>query len=115
MEWMKNSPSEEYRWVYSRFQETAKHKDGGLDASDGGMAFVLATRDLNGNFAPKLKELLGTDWKESSADKSRNDASEKLAPNKNTKVQNISIIIANDDEIALSKPVRWAMINYRNL
>ncbi|MFC2081284.1 hypothetical protein ACFLR8_03650 [Bacteroidota bacterium] len=62
VEWMKNSPCEEYRWVYSRFQETAKHKDGGLDASDGGMAFVLATGDLDGNFSPKLKDLLGTGW-----------------------------------------------------
>ncbi len=63
VEWLKRSPSEEYQWVYSRFLETAKHKEGGLDASDGGMAFALATGDLNGNFSPKLRDFLGTDWK----------------------------------------------------
>jgi hypothetical protein len=82
LEWMKNSPCEEYQWVYSRFLATAKHKDGGLDASDGGMAFVLATGDLDGNFSPKLRDLLGTDWVKSSPadpkfhppDESRNPA-----------------------------------------
>lgn len=68
VEWMKNSPDENYRWLYSRFLETAKYKDNGLDASDGGMAYVLATGDLNGNFAPKLKDFLtkkppAADWK----------------------------------------------------
>lgn len=63
VEWLKNSPCEEYRWVYSRFLVTAKHKEGGLDASDGGMAFALATGDLDGNFSPKLEALLGTGWR----------------------------------------------------
>jgi len=63
VEWMKNSPSEEYQWVHSRFLATAEQKDGGLDASDGGMAFALATGDLDGNFSPKLKDFLGTGWK----------------------------------------------------
>lgn len=65
VEWLKRSPSEEYQWVYSRFLETAKHKENGLDASDGGMAFALATGDLNGNFSPKLRDFLGTSWRES--------------------------------------------------
>ena len=62
VEWMKNSPCEEYRWVHSRFLATSKHKEGGLDASDGGMAFALATGDQDGNFSPKLRDFLGTDW-----------------------------------------------------
>lgn len=61
VEWMKHSSNENYKWLHSRFLETAKHKDNGLDASDGGMAFVLATGDLNGNFSPKLKEFLTND------------------------------------------------------
>ncbi len=56
--WMKDASNENYKWLYSRFRETAKHKDNGLDASDGGMAYVLATGDMNGNFAPKLKAFL---------------------------------------------------------
>jgi len=64
VEWMKNAQCDEYRWVHSRFLATAKHKDGGLDASDGGMAFALATGDLDGNFNPKLRDFLGTDWKQ---------------------------------------------------
>ena len=39
-----------------------KSKYGGLDASDGGMAFALATGDLNGNFT-KLRNFLGSDWR----------------------------------------------------
>ena len=109
VEWMKNSPSKEYRWVHSRFMETAKHKDGGLDASDGGMAFVLATGDLDGNFSPKLKDLLGTDWKEISADKSEKDSAKKPALNEKKIAQNVSIIIDNDDEITSSTPVTWAI------
>lgn len=66
VEWMKNSPCKEYQWVYSRFLATAKCKDGGLDASDGGMAFVLATGDGDGNFSPKLSDFLGTGWASSS-------------------------------------------------
>jgi hypothetical protein len=62
VEWMKNSPCEEYRWVHSRFLATAKHKENGLDASDGGMAFVLATGDPDGNFYPKLRDFLGAGW-----------------------------------------------------
>jgi len=62
LEWMKNSPNPEYRWVYSRIQKSAEHKDDCLDASDGGMAFVLATGDTEGNFSPKLRDFLGTDW-----------------------------------------------------
>jgi hypothetical protein len=69
VEWLKHSPCEEYRWVHSRFRATAKHKENGLDASDGGMAFVLATGDLNGNFSPKLRGFLGTDWFESASAK----------------------------------------------
>ncbi len=61
VEWMKTADREEYRWLYSRFRATAKHKENGLDASDGGMAYVLATGDLNGNFAPKLKAFLKGD------------------------------------------------------
>lgn len=60
VEWMKTSSCDEYRWVHSRFLATAEHKDGGLDASDGGMAYVLATGDLDGNFS-KLQELLDSD------------------------------------------------------
>lgn len=54
----------EYRWVYSRFKKTAEHKTVVLNASDGGMAFCLATGDLDGNFSPKLSDFLGTDWTE---------------------------------------------------
>ena len=61
---MKNSPNPEYRWVYSRLKKTAEHKNGVLDASDGGMAFVLATGDFDGNFRPKLRDFLGTEWAE---------------------------------------------------
>jgi len=64
VDWMKNSPSPEYRWIYSRLKKTAEHKHGVLDASDGGMAFALATGDLDGNFSPKLRDFLGTDWTE---------------------------------------------------
>lgn len=77
VEWMKNSPCDEYRWVHSRFLATAKHKDGGLDASDGGMAFALATGDLDGNFSPKLRDFLGTDWTVSTS------ANQKIDPPKN--------------------------------
>jgi hypothetical protein len=63
VEWMKQSPCPEYRWVYSRFRKTAEHKNGVLDASDGGMAFVLATGDKDGNFSPKLRDFLGDDWR----------------------------------------------------
>lgn len=63
VEWMTKSTCDEYRWVHSRFLATAKYKDGGLDASDGGMAFVLATGDLDGNFE-KLGRFLGSDWRE---------------------------------------------------
>ncbi len=62
VDWMKNSPCPEYRWVYSRLKKTAEHKHGVLDASDGGMAFVLATGDTDGNFSPKLRDFLGTGW-----------------------------------------------------
>ena len=62
VDWMKDSPCPEYRWVYSRFRKTAEHKNGVLDASDGGMAFALATGYLDGNFNPKLKDFLGTGW-----------------------------------------------------
>ena len=62
VDWMKDSPCQEYRWVYSRLRKTAEHKNGVLDASDGGMAFALATGDLDGNFNPKLKDFLGTEW-----------------------------------------------------
>ena len=64
VDWMKNSPNPEYRWVYSRFKKTAEHKNGVLDASDGGMAFVLATGDTDGNFSPKLRDFLENDWDE---------------------------------------------------
>lgn len=62
VDWMKNSPNPEYRWVYSRLRKTAEHKEDCLDASDGGMAFVLATGDMDGNFRPKLRDFLGTAW-----------------------------------------------------
>ncbi len=65
VDWMKNSPCPEYRWVYSRMQKTAEFKHDCLDASDGGMAFCLATGDLDGNFDPKLRDFLGTGWDES--------------------------------------------------
>lgn len=35
VDWMKDSPCPEYRWVYSWFKKTAEHKNGMLDASDG--------------------------------------------------------------------------------
>jgi hypothetical protein len=60
--WMGDSPCPEYRWVHSRFLKTAEHKSRCLDASDGGMAFYLATGDPDGNFDPKLKKFLGTNW-----------------------------------------------------
>lgn len=63
VEWMRDSPCLEYRWVHSRFRSTAIHKENGLDASDGGMAYILATGDRNGNFSPKLKDFLGDDWR----------------------------------------------------
>lgn len=62
VDWMKNSSCPEYRWVYSRLRKSAEHKDGCLDASDGGMPFVLATGDRDGNFSPKLRDFLGTGW-----------------------------------------------------
>tara|TARA_R110002049_G_scaffold50370_3_gene143176 strand:- start:232139 stop:234343 length:2205 start_codon:yes stop_codon:yes gene_type:complete len=62
VDWMKNSPCPEYRWVHSRMRKTAEHKDGVLDASDGGMAYVLATGDTEGNFSPKLENFLGSGW-----------------------------------------------------
>jgi hypothetical protein len=67
VDWMKNSPCAEYRWVYSRLKKTAEHKKGVLDASDGGMAYVLATGDPDGNFEPKLRDFLGADWRGSGA------------------------------------------------
>ncbi len=63
VEWMRDSPCAEYRWVHSRFRSTAIHKENGLDASDGGMAFTLATGDRNGNFSPKLRDFLGENWR----------------------------------------------------
>jgi hypothetical protein len=65
VEWLERSPCQDYRWVYSRLRSTAIHKDGGLDASDGGMAYTLATGDSEGNFSPKLQEFLGTGWAKS--------------------------------------------------
>jgi hypothetical protein len=62
VDWMKDSSCPEYRWVYSRLRKTAEHKKGVLDASDGGMAFVLATGDIDGNFSPKLRDFLGMGW-----------------------------------------------------
>ncbi len=62
VDWLKNSPSAGYRWVYSRFKKTAEHKHDVLDASDGGMAYAMVTGDFDGNFNPKLKNFLGNDW-----------------------------------------------------
>ncbi len=62
VDWMKDSPCPEYRWVHSRFRKTGEHKNGVLDASDGGMAYVLVTGDVDGNFDPKLRAFLGTGW-----------------------------------------------------
>ncbi len=91
VEWMKNSSCDEYRWVHSRFLATAEHKDGGLDASDGGMAFALATGDLDGNFA-KLRDFMGSDWSESS-----------------NEMQKICFILDPDDRTASSQQVAWAV------
>ncbi len=96
VEWMKNSRCEEYQWVHSRFLETAKHKDGGLDASDGGMAFVLATGDLDGNFSPKLRNFLGTEWTKS----------------KDGTVQ-VSLIVDSKDAVANAEPSQWALEELR--
>ncbi|MFC2115084.1 hypothetical protein ACFLTU_01315 [Bacteroidota bacterium] len=96
VEWMKNSSCEEYQWVHSRFMETAKHKDGGLDASDGGMAFVLATGDLDGNFSPKLRDFLGTSWA-----KSVNESRE------------VSLIVDSKDAVANAEASKWAMDQLR--
>ncbi|VGO23508.1 hypothetical protein [Pontiella sulfatireligans] len=63
VDWLKDSPCPEYRWVHSRMKKTAEHKHGVLDASDGGMAYVMVTGDTEGNFSPKLAAFLGTDWK----------------------------------------------------
>ena len=62
VDWMKESPCPGYRWVHSRFTKVAEHKDGVLDASDGGMAYALVTGDFEGNFNPKLREFLGDGW-----------------------------------------------------
>jgi hypothetical protein len=62
LEWMENSLCPEYRWVWSRMRKTSEHIGGGIDASDGGMAYCLATGDVDGNFNPKLKNFLGTSW-----------------------------------------------------
>lgn len=62
VDWMKTSSCPEYRWVYSRLKKTAEYKHDVLDASDGGMAFVLVTGDTEGNFSPKLRDFLETDW-----------------------------------------------------
>lgn len=67
VEWMKNSPCDDYRWVHSRIRKTAEHKDNAIDASDGGMAYVLATGDTEGNFNPKLRDFLGTGWEQSAS------------------------------------------------
>ena len=91
VEWMQTSSSAEYRWVHTRFLATAKHKDGGLDASDGGMAYVLATGDLDGNFS-KLRDFLGSDWR-----------------TPNAPLAKVSVILGIDDEIAASAPVVWAL------
>ena len=96
VDWMKNSPNPEYRWVYSRLKKTAEHKRGALDASDGGMAFALATGDIDGNFSPKLKDFLGTDWAEPTFGNPKADplmmlltTSEKFAAGWNTTVPEI--------------------------
>ena len=74
-----------------RFLATAEHKDGGLDASDGGMAFALATGDLDGNFA-KLQDFLGSDWRKP-----------------NPEIRKISLILDSKDKIASSQQVAWAV------
>lgn len=91
VEWMKNSSCDEYVWTHTRFLATAKHKDGGLDASDGGMAYALATGDLDGNFS-KLRAFLGSDWRRP-----------------NAPLEAVSIVLDIDDEIAASAPVAWAV------
>ena len=103
VDWMKNSPNPEYRWVYSRLKKTAEHKRGVLDASDGGMAFALVTGDLDGNFSPKLKDFLGTDWAE--------PPNSVLLPMVSSKVhaKGISLIVSPEDTIANSKPAQWAI------
>ena len=90
VDWMTSS-CDEYKWVHSRFLATAKHKDGGLDASDGGMAYALATGDLDGNFK-KLQSFLGSDWRKPTTD-----------------IQKISIVLDSNDQIATSKQVAWAV------
>jgi hypothetical protein len=68
--WLKESPDEDYRWVWQRIwaggQGKPQAKRGALDASDACMAYWLTTGDEDGDFL-KLKEMLGTGWKVSLA------------------------------------------------
>ena len=66
VQWLKESPNEDYRWVWQRIwaggQGKPEAKRGALDASDGTMAYWLVTGDEDGDFL-KLKEMLGISWK----------------------------------------------------
>jgi hypothetical protein len=66
VQWLKESPDEDYRWVWQRIwaggQGKPETKRGALDASDGTMAYWLVTGDEDGDFL-KLKEMLGISWK----------------------------------------------------
>jgi hypothetical protein len=112
VDWMKNSPCPEYRWVYSRLKKTAENKNGILDASDGGMAFVLATGDFDGNFDPKLRCFLGTDWAEPTSGHIKVDPTNSASLSMISSTvypKSISFIVSQEDTIANSKPARWAI------
>jgi hypothetical protein len=61
VEWLKELPNEDYRWVWQRIwaggQGKPKAKRGALDVSDGTMAYWLLTGDEGGDFL-KLKKML---------------------------------------------------------
>lgn len=99
VDWMKDSPCPDYRWVYSRFKKTAEHKHGVLDASDGGMAFVLVTGDTEGNFNPKLKNYLGTDWKHISKAGGAVAAKRKQTQKKQQAIEKVTKVYDVDHEV----------------
>jgi hypothetical protein len=61
VQWLKESPNEDYQWVWQRIwaggQGKPKDKQGALDASDATMGYWLLTGDEDGDFL-KLKKLL---------------------------------------------------------
>ena len=65
VQWLKDSPDEDYQWVWQRIraggQGKPKDKRGALDTSDACMGYWLLTGDEDGDFL-KLQKMLGTGW-----------------------------------------------------